>query len=80
VTVVRWAVRDLVLLTVQLVAVTILTKRHSQQAPHICTVGSVWAAVSDGNGFVLAGLGQQATTRTEVPHKLPNTHGVLSVL
>ena len=72
-------VRDLVLLTVQLVAVT----RHSKQAPHICaaicTVVNAWAVVSD-NGFVLACLGQQATTQTEVPHKLPNTHGVLSVL
>jgi len=48
---------------------------HSKQASHICagicTAVNAWAVASDDNGFVLGCLGQQATTQTDVPHKLP---------
>ena len=77
----------LVLLTVQLAAVTLLrmegpAKRHLTyiQPCAVNPVVNTCAVVRDDNRFVFACLGQKATTQTDVSHKLPNTHGVLSLL
>jgi hypothetical protein len=56
-----------------------LTCMHLYAVNTTCTVVSTWAVVRVKD-FVFACLGQQATTQTDVSHKLPITHGVVSLL